>query len=131
MESPSRVVALVLNSVTRDTRVSKEADGLAGGGHEVTVIGLVDKTDSRVNNVRDSGARIRRIELSGWMIQRRYRRHANVSLLVTAGLVAGLFLIVFFSFGLSLDAIVGGVIDRIGVSGAISVEYVVRATRPI
>lgn len=119
MQSPSRVVALVLNSVTRDSRVCKEADGLAGDGHEVTVIGLVDKTDSRVNDVRDSGARIRRIELSGWMVQRRYRRHANVSLLVTAGLVAGLFVIVFFSFGLSLDAIVGGVIDRIGVSGAI------------
>lgn len=119
MQSASRVVALVLNSVTRDSRVCKEADGLAGDGHEVTVIGLVDQTDSRVNDVRDSGARIRRIELSGWMVQRRYRRHANVSLLVTAGLVAGLFVIVFFSFGLSLDAIVGGVIDRIGVSGAI------------
>lgn len=57
-----RVAAIVFNSVNRDTRVLKEADSLARFGYQITVFGIQDVYCNEAENVRESGARIRRVD---------------------------------------------------------------------
>ncbi|MGH8468019.1 MAG: glycosyltransferase [Gammaproteobacteria bacterium] len=63
-----RVAAVVFNSVNHDTRVLKEADSLARAGYEITVFGIRDSNCKDAQTLRDSGARIQRVD---WMIQAR------------------------------------------------------------
>lgn len=56
-----RVAAIVLNSVTRDARVLKEADSLARAGHDVVIFGIRDNNDSEPETHRASGARVVRV----------------------------------------------------------------------
>lgn len=67
------VAAIVLNTVTRDARVLKEADTLAGAGHLVTIIGLADRNNPAEEERRASGVRIVRVDATT-LGQRRIRR---------------------------------------------------------
>lgn len=58
----ARVAAVVLNSVSHDGRVLKEADSLAAAGHEVAIFGIQDNRDDTPEIIRDSGVRIVRID---------------------------------------------------------------------
>lgn len=51
---------VVANSISRDTRVLKEADSLANAGFKVDVIGVADDT-LEVFEIRPSGARLHRV----------------------------------------------------------------------
>ncbi len=64
--SSKRVAAVVFNSVNHDTRVLKEADSLARAGYEITVFGIKDSNCKDAQTLRDSGARIQRVD---WMIR--------------------------------------------------------------
>jgi glycosyltransferase involved in cell wall biosynthesis len=56
-----RVCALVINSVTYDSRVLKQADSLARAGYEVTVVGVMDARNAQSTETRPSGATVRRV----------------------------------------------------------------------
>lgn len=58
----ARVAAVVLNSVSHDGRVLKEADSLAAAGHEVAIFGIRDNRDDTPEIIRDSGVRVVRID---------------------------------------------------------------------
>lgn len=79
-ERRTRVAAVVLNSVSRDARVLKEADSLARAGYEVTVFGIRDNRDATPETVRESGARIVRV---AWKADS-YRMLARVLLFASA-----------------------------------------------
>lgn len=57
----TKIAAVVLNSVSHDARVLKEADSLARAGYDITVFGIRDNRDKEPVTVRDSGARIVRV----------------------------------------------------------------------
>ena len=56
-----RVAMVVLNNLTHDARVQKEAKTLAAAGHEVTVIGLKDENVAERETL--SGFQVRRVAL--------------------------------------------------------------------
>lgn len=59
-----RIVAWVLNDVTRDSRVLREAATLAAAGHEVTVMGTTRSVDEAAGSVEErDGFRIVRVPL--------------------------------------------------------------------
>ena len=62
MDRPKRIAAIVINSVSHDTRVLKEADSLAAAGYSVAVFGIQDNRCSAAKTVRDSGVVIWRAE---------------------------------------------------------------------
>ena len=53
-----RIAAIVINSVSHDTRVLKEADSLASVGYEVEIFGIQDARCSAPLTTRQSGVRI-------------------------------------------------------------------------
>lgn len=60
----ARICAIVLNSVSRDARVLKEAASLAAAGHDVTVVGVTD-TQNRAGEERlSNGVTILRADIS-------------------------------------------------------------------
>lgn len=81
--SALKVCALVINSVSHDARVLKQADTLASAGHTVTIIGVKDNRVAVGHEVRDSGVTIIRV---GWR-SLAYRRMMR---LTTAALVVAL-----------------------------------------
>ena len=96
-----KVAAVVLNSVTRDARVLKEADSLAAAGHDVTVFGIRDNRDSTPEDTRESGARIVRVD---WKAQS-YRSIARFLRVVTVIICVPLLLLAFAA-GDRLSAVV-------------------------
>ena len=62
MDTPKRIASIVINSVSHDARVLKEADSLAAAGYDVAVFGIQDKRCSDARTVRDSGVVIRRAD---------------------------------------------------------------------
>nr|WP_306770958.1 glycosyltransferase family 4 protein [Desulfovibrio sp. JC010] len=52
---------VVLNSVSHDARVIKEAETLSAAGHKVTIYGIQDVRDSRAENLLPAGTRIVRV----------------------------------------------------------------------
>lgn len=56
-----RIAAIVLNSVSHDARVLKEADSLAAAGYEITIFGIQDNRCFEPETARSSGARIVRV----------------------------------------------------------------------
>src|SRR5690606_25265341 len=54
-----RITVLVFNSVLHDIRVLKEANSLAHAGHDVSIIGLLDKRVTSAKHQLSSGVRIR------------------------------------------------------------------------
>jgi glycosyltransferase involved in cell wall biosynthesis len=125
MQNRSRVAALVLNSVSRDIRVCKEADGLASAGYQVTIIGVADKSESDIETIRPSGAKIRRLNTPGLAMYRKYRREANISFLVALALGLVTFGIFASSLGLLLDDLWGQVWNMLGFSGTMMVTILV------
>ncbi|MDA0295623.1 MAG: glycosyltransferase [Planctomycetota bacterium] len=125
MQNRSRVAALVLNSVSQDIRVCKEADSLAAAGFEVTVIGMVDRTASDVETVRRSGATIHRVNMAAWAMHRKYLREANRSLLAVIALVIATVGIFVLSLGLLLDEFWSQIWAMLGFSGTVIVAFLV------
>lgn len=78
------VAALVLNSVSHDARVLKEADSLASAGYRVVVIGIRDARCDEPRTVLDSGVVILRLKYREVLryhgLRRRYRRSSVVGL---------------------------------------------------
>ena len=66
-----RIAVVVLNSVSHDARVLKEADSLARAGYEVTVFGIQDDRCDEATTTRPSGVVIRRVnwKLTFWRVQ--------------------------------------------------------------
>ena len=62
VDRPKRIASIVINSVSHDTRVLKEADSLAAAGYSVAVFGIQDNRCSAAKTVRDSGVVIWRAE---------------------------------------------------------------------
>ena len=86
-----RIAAIVLNSVSHDARVLKEADSLAAAGWDVTVIGIRDNRCEDPATTRSSGVRIVRVAWKARLC-RTIRRLQLVSgvglaLLVAAGFI--------------------------------------------
>ena len=84
-----RVAAVVLNSVSHDARVLKEADSLSRAGYEVTVFGIQDNRCDEATTIRPSGVVIRRVnwKLTFWLVQARLM--LSLGLVVTGLLVSG------------------------------------------
>lgn len=61
----ARVCAVVLNSVTRDARVQKEARTLAEAGHTVTILGVQDANDRSPETLLENGVKIIRVAVRG------------------------------------------------------------------
>lgn len=57
----ARVCAIVYNSITRDSRVLKQAASLAEAGHDVTIIGLADREYWESGERLDNGVTLIRI----------------------------------------------------------------------
>lgn len=87
-----RIAAVVMNSVTRDSRVLKEADSLAAGGFEVTIFGIQDNNFNDPRSERDSGVAIIRVD---WK-ERTYRLMSRVFL--ATGALAALLPVLLYVF---------------------------------
>ncbi|UCD74901.1 MAG: glycosyltransferase family 4 protein [Phycisphaerales bacterium] len=89
-----RIVAVVINSVSHDARVLKEADSLARAGYEVAIYGIQDNRCSEPKSVRETGVVIHRCE---W----KHESHLIVSRLFLAGgfvaaaIALGLYVLLF------------------------------------
>ncbi|MFP4054929.1 MAG: hypothetical protein ACLFV7_13790, partial [Phycisphaerae bacterium] len=62
--SKARIAMLVVNSVSHDARVTKEAASLARAGHEVTIIGLADARQPALSEECPDGYRIQRLPIA-------------------------------------------------------------------
>jgi hypothetical protein len=59
----AKVCAVVFNTISRDARVLKEADSLQRAGHQVTLIGLTDRTQQVKTEMLANGVNIRRLDV--------------------------------------------------------------------
>lgn len=57
----ARICSFVFNSVSRDARVLKEANSLASYGHEVTVVGIQDRSNQTPHEKLSNGVEIVRV----------------------------------------------------------------------
>lgn len=80
-DSQPRIAALVLNSVSHDARVLKEAGSLADAGFEITILGIRDRRCDEARTRLESGVVIIRSNYSGWTNLRRMRAKFRVSFL--------------------------------------------------
>lgn len=90
-DGPARVCALVINSVSRDARVLKQADSLVAAGHRVTVVGVKDAENTVHREERESGVDIIRV---GWRSDA-YRRLGMAIIGVAAALAVALVVLSF------------------------------------
>ncbi len=67
------IAAIVINSVSHDSRVLKEADGLAAAGYRVTIYGIQDNRCNEATTARPSGVVIRRAEWRSGAVAMRVR----------------------------------------------------------
>lgn len=58
----AKVCAVVFNTISRDARVLKEAESLQQAGHEVTLIGLTDRTCKVKAETLSNGVEVRRLD---------------------------------------------------------------------
>ena len=77
----SRIAAVVLNSVSHDARVLKEAASLAAAGHEVRIFGIQDNRCDDPITLREEGFTIERVNFRAVM----NNRFANLVLWLGAG----------------------------------------------
>jgi len=70
----AKICAIVLNSVTRDARVVKEAATLVQAGHDVTVVGVMDRDIRQPQEQLANGVQIVRVDLGALL--RGYRQLA-------------------------------------------------------
>jgi glycosyltransferase involved in cell wall biosynthesis len=86
-----RVCALVINSVSHDARVLKEADSLAEAGYAVTIVGIRDARNALPEETRPSGVKIVRV---AW----RAAAYRRFSLVVAAVAVLAVLAMIALSF---------------------------------
>jgi glycosyltransferase involved in cell wall biosynthesis len=60
----AKICAVVLNSVSRDARVLKEAESLVAEGHEVSIVGIADKNFPAPREFTPAGVQIYRVKLA-------------------------------------------------------------------
>ncbi len=111
-EDARHIAAIVINSVSHDARVLKEADGLAAAGYRVTIYGIQDAKVSEAVTVRPSGVVIRRAEWKSGVMAARGRIYFVLAAIVALVAVAELALVVtgvagapFFGMALMLLAV--------------------------
>lgn len=80
-DSQPRIAALVLNSVSHDARVLKEAGSLADAGFEISILGIQDDRCDTARTELESGVVIIRSNYRGWTNLRRMRANFRVSFL--------------------------------------------------
>jgi len=117
MGESHKIAALVLNSVSHDIRVCKEADGLARAGFEVTILGIRDRRDRKPISLRESGVRIIRADPAGWEMYERYRGRMYSSLFAAGSFLLIGVLSVVRPTGLAVDDLILRAVDAIGVIG--------------
>lgn len=59
-----KICSVVMNSVSRDARVLKQADSLRGAGYEVAIVGTCDKNFPLMHEMLPAGVEIFRVELA-------------------------------------------------------------------
>ena len=102
----AKICAVVMNSVTRDSRVLREAESLINAGHEVIVVGIQDKTYDAPFEITANGVKIYRVKKKNlsWVLRRLFLATVAVAalsamLLLMApaslyeGLISGLLLL--------------------------------------
>lgn len=60
----AKVCAIVLNTISRDARVLKEAESLQLAGHDVTLLGLTDCTNTTKIEKLTNGVNLRRLDMA-------------------------------------------------------------------
>jgi len=85
-KTQGRIAAIVLNSVSHDARVLKEADSLSRAGFDMHIVGIQDNRCRDSVTHRESGVTIHRLPLGRLVYIFRYRDKARVC-------VAGLFVV--------------------------------------
>lgn len=128
-----RVKIIVLNSVLHDARVIKEANSLAGAGHDVSVIGLFDKRSTGTDHRLASGVRIHLCQPPLDQVTHIIVRYAR--LVIFSFIVAVFLLLLNSPFGAGLLALVNtSVIQKLFlvlsllIAGAFSVYFIIRRT---
>lgn len=98
VDTPKRIASIVINSVSHDARVLKEADSLAAAGYSVAVFGIQDNRCSAAKTVRDSGVVICRVNRNSLTL----RFSAGLLRLRAVGcLAAGLAALLMLAFGMT------------------------------
>lgn len=115
-----KVAALVLNSVSHDARVIKEAESLASDGFRVTIVGIQDNRQSKPDEVLPSGVRIRRVDWKGL----RSRRTARLASWAIAGCFLGLLLLLPL-YLLAREELIGLVAPLVATTGSVLRELLV------
>jgi glycosyltransferase involved in cell wall biosynthesis len=93
-EDARHIAAIVINSVSHDARVLKEADGLAAAGYRVTIYGIQDAKVSEPVTVRPSGVVIRRAEWKSGVAIARGRIYFALAILIALVAVGELLLVI-------------------------------------
>ncbi len=122
----AKVVALVLNSVSHDARVLKEADSLAKVGLDVTIVGIQDARCRVPGETRPSGVVIRRANYQALIrFARELRRYRvwlaifGLGLLVAIGVLTGLILPILEPL-FALAEWLGGVVPSLALLGSLA-----------
>lgn len=102
---PARICALVINSVSHDSRVLKQADSLADAGYDVTIVGVKDVRNAVSEEWRPSGVRIRRV---GW----RAAASRRMGIAIASATVLAAVALVALSLALPYDAVGSYLSDR-------------------
>jgi glycosyltransferase involved in cell wall biosynthesis len=68
-----KICMLVYNSVTRDSRVMREASTLAAAGHQVTVVGIPDDDAGEPTETAELGVAIHRVDWQDEALERLHR----------------------------------------------------------
>lgn len=106
-----RVAALVLNSVSHDARVLKEADSLADAGFDVHIIGIQDKRSGDALTRRSEGVSIHRVSLGPAMMALKYRVRSWLSLIGALAFVVVALAVLFTPLRAGLT----GLLDNFGI----------------
>lgn len=111
------VAAIVLNSVSHDIRVCKEADGLGHAGFDVTIVGIRDRRESSPRTIRGPHVRIVRVDTPGWAVYRKYLGESRRSMLTACMTILLILLILGSSFGSMIDLLLANLAATFGIAG--------------
>lgn len=101
-----KVCALVLNTISHDARVLKEADTLQQAGYDVTVVGVTDTKVTARHETLGNGVKIVRLD-SAYLRNFAYRQLTTLAYIIIGLLVAMALLILPFDNFLSLTIAIG------------------------
>jgi len=114
------VAAVVLNSVSHDIRVCKEADGLGLAGFDVTIVGIQDRRESSPRSPRGPNVRIVRVDIPSWAVYRRYLGESRRSMLAACAALILILLILGSSLGSGIDLLLVNLAATFGIVGLVA-----------